>query len=187
MQNPMASDFRAHDSAIVEQGAEIGRQTEIWHHAHVRSGARVGAECMLGKNVFVDRGVTIGDRCRIQNNVSIYNGIELEADVFVGPSVVFTNDRTPRAGSVEWTVLPTLIRQGASLGANSTILCGITVGRYATVGAGAVVTRDVEDHWLVTGNPARHVGWVCSCGSVIGRGTERPLSQCPTCGQNLDP
>jgi UDP-2-acetamido-3-amino-2,3-dideoxy-glucuronate N-acetyltransferase len=141
---------------------------------------------MLGKNVYVDNGAIIGDRCRIQNNVSVYAGVELESDVFVGPSVVFTNDRIPRAGSPDWTVVPTLIREGASLGANSTILCGITIGRFATVGAGAVVTRDVGDHWLVTGNPARHVGWVCICGSVISHGPERPSSECHACGQILD-
>lgn len=185
MHKPFASDFRPHETAIVEPGAEIGRGTIVWHHTHVRSGARVGAECMLGKNVFVDDGAIIGARCRIQNNVSVYAGVELESDVFVGPSVVFTNDLIPRADSTDWTIVPTLIRQGASLGANSTILCGITVGRFATVGAGAVVTRDVGDHWLVTGNPARHVGWVCRCGSVMSHGSERPSSECPSCGRTL--
>jgi len=185
MNKPMASEYRSHETAIVEPDAQIGPNTTIWHHAHLRSGARVGADCMLGKNVYVDNGAVIGDRCRLQNNVSVYAGVELESDVFVGPSVVFTNDRVPRAGSADWTVVPTLVRQGASLGANSTILCGITVGQYATVGAGAVVTRDVDDHWLVAGNPARHIGWMCTCGSVMGHGTEKPTSGCASCGQTL--
>jgi UDP-2-acetamido-3-amino-2,3-dideoxy-glucuronate N-acetyltransferase len=186
MQDASPSHYQSHETAIVEPNAEIGANTAIWHHAHVRSGARIGDQCMLGKNVYVDADAIIGDRCRIQNNVSVYAGVELENDVFVGPSVVFTNDLVPRAGSAEWRVVPTLVRQGASLGANSTILCGVTIGKYATVGAGAVVTRDVDDHWLVTGNPARHVGWVCTCGYVIGHGHEKPLSECPSCGKTLD-
>lgn len=181
-----ASHVRSHDTAVIEDGASIGRGTTIWHHAHIRSGSQVGANCMLGKNVYVDDGAVIGDGCRIQNNVSVYAGVELETEVFVGPSVVFTNDRVPRAASSEWNVVPTLVRHGASLGANSTIVCGVTIGSYATVAAGAVVTRDVEDHWLVAGNPARQVGWVCMCGNVISRGPERPSAGCPACGQALD-
>ena len=163
-----------HESAIVERDATIGDGTKIWHHAHVRSGARIGRECTLGKNVYVDTGVRIGDRVKIQNNVSVYAGVTIEDEVFVGPSVVFTNDRYPRATNDEWEIVPTLVRRGASLGANATIRCGIEVGTYASVGAGAVVTRSVDDHQLVVGNPARHAGWVCDCGAVVTRDATRP-------------
>jgi acetyltransferase-like isoleucine patch superfamily enzyme len=162
-----------HTTATVEDGASIGEGTNIWHQAHIRGGAKIGAGCTIGKNVFVDSQAQIGNGCKIQNNVSVYNGVTLENEVFVGPSAVFTNDLWPRASSTDWQITPTLVRTGASIGANATIVCGVTVGSYATVGAGAVVTRDVEDHALVVGNPARAIGWVCSCGHRV---EERPES-----------
>jgi acetyltransferase-like isoleucine patch superfamily enzyme len=136
----------------------------------------------LGKSVFVDSGVVIGAGCRIQNFVSIYSGVTLEDDVFVGPSAVFTNDRYPRASGGEWDRLPTLVRMGASIGANATVLCGLTIGELALVGAGAVVTADVEPHRLVVGNPAKPVGWVCRCGRGVPGG---PGTACPACGEDL--
>ena len=154
---------------MVEDGASIGSGSRIWHHGHVRAGARIGAGCNLGKNVFVDSEAVVGDGVKIQNNVSVYSGVTIEDEVFVGPSAVFTNDRFPRANNPDWEIVPTRIRRGASIGANATIVCGITVGSYGTVAAGSVATRDVEDHQLVMGNPARPAGWVCACGRVVTR------------------
>jgi UDP-2-acetamido-3-amino-2,3-dideoxy-glucuronate N-acetyltransferase len=151
---------------------------------HVRTGAVVGADAHLGANVFVDAGVRVGDRVKIQNNVSVYAGVTIEDEVFVGPSVVFTNDRYPRATNDDWEIVPTVVRRGASLGANATIRCGIEIGEYSVVGAGAVLTRSVDDHQLVVGNPARPAGWVCDCGAVISRDTVRPDElQCTDCSE----
>ncbi len=152
----------------------IGAGTKIWHLVHLRAGAVVGADCVLGKNVFVDAGAVVGDRVKIQNNVSVYAGVTLEDEVFVGPSAVFTNDMFPRAQNPSWQIVPTLVRRGASIGANATIVCGTTVGEFATVGAGSVVTRDVANHEIVVGNPARHLGWVCECGRVSSRAADPP-------------
>jgi UDP-2-acetamido-3-amino-2,3-dideoxy-glucuronate N-acetyltransferase len=176
-----------HVTAEVEPGARIGVGTRIWHQAQVRAGAEVGAGCTLGKNAFVDAGVHIGDRCKVQNNVSVYAGVTLDDEVFVGPSAVFTNDLRPRAVCAEWTVVPTRIRHGASIGANATVICGTEVGAYAMVAAGAVVTRTVRDHQLVAGNPARHRGWVCGCGTVIGRDAEPPADlTCAACASRQE-
>lgn len=159
-----------HPTAVIDAGAELGAGTRVWHFSHVMSGARIGRDCVLGQNVFVAGGVRIGDGVRIQNNVSIYEGVELEDLVFCGPSVVFTNVRTPRAHIRRNTAAhfaPTRVRRGATLGANATVVCGVEIGRWSFVGAGAVVTRDVEPHRLVTGVPARAVGWVCYCGEPL--------------------
>ncbi|GMU77284.1 MAG: hypothetical protein AMXMBFR46_00850 [Acidimicrobiia bacterium] len=165
----------------MEAGAVVGDATAVWHHSHLRTGAVIGAGCTLGKNVFVDAGVSIGARCKIQNNVSVYSGVVLDDEVFVGPSAVFTNDRVPRAVGA-WEVVPTVVRRGASIGANATILCGVEIGEHAMVGAGAVVTRSVDPHQLVLGNPARHAGWVCACGAVVSREAERPADlRCTGC------
>lgn len=173
---------RVHPTAVVEDGATIGAGAAVWHHCHVRAGAAVGAGVTLGKNVFVDADVTIGARSKVQNNVSVYSGVTLENEVFVGPSAVFTNDRFPRAVSPSWETVPTLVRRGASIGANATIVCGIEIGAYATVAAGSVVTRSLEPHELVMGNPARRAGWVCACGRVASRSQDRPDDlRCPTC------
>lgn len=172
-----------HASAVVEPGADIGPGTRIWHHVHVRAGAHVGRDCVLGKNVFVDTTAVIGDRVKVQNNVSVYAGVVLEDEVFVGPSAVFTNDRHPRAQSEAWEVSPTVVRRGASVGANATIVCGVELGTWSVVGAGAVVTRDVLPHELVVGNPARRSGWVCACGRVVSRADELPDgTTCADCG-----
>lgn len=172
-----------HETAIVETGAIVGDGTRVWHHSQVRTGAAIGRECVLGKNVFVDTGVSVGDRVKIQNNVSVYAGVHLEDEVFVGPSAVFTNDRAPRAVGADWQVVATTVRRGASVGANATVICGIEVGEWAMVAAGAVVTRDVAAHELVAGNPARRIGWVCRCGDVLARtaGAAEPV-RCGRCG-----
>jgi len=169
-----------HESAFIDAGVEIGEGTTIWHVSHVLQGSRIGRRCRIGQNVVIGPRVTIGDGVKIQNNVSVYEGVTLEDDVFCGPSVVFTNVANPRSAIPRMTELrPTLVRRGATLGANATIVCGHTIGRYAFVGAGAVVTRDVPDHALVLGNPARVAGWVCACGVRLADAGGR-LS-CPAC------
>ena len=154
-----------HESAYVDEGATVGEGTKIWHFCHVMSGAVIGERCSLGQNVVVMNGVKIGDNVKIQNNVSIYEGVELEDDVFCGPSMVFTNVINPRSHvSRKDEYRRTLVKRGASIGANATIVCGATLGSYSFVGAGAVVARDVPDYALVVGVPARRIGWVCQCG-----------------------
>jgi acetyltransferase-like isoleucine patch superfamily enzyme len=177
-----SSGFFVHPSAEVEEGASVGHGTRIWRQAHVRSGAVVGDDCNLGKNVFVDQHVRIGNRVKVQNNVSVYEGVTLEDEAFVGPSAVFTNDLRPRAQNPGWTIVPTVVRQGASIGGGATIVCGNEIGEWAMVAAGSVVTRSVAPHQLVAGNPARHLGWVCRCGSVVSRGVEPPAEMtCESC------
>lgn len=161
-------DYFAHDTAVVDAGARIGSGTRIWHFVHVSGSAVIGADCVLGQNVYVGERVTIGDNVRIQNNVSVFEGVTIEDEVFCGPSMVFTNVINPRAGvSRKDEFLPTLVRRGASLGANCTIVCGNTVGAYAFIGAGTVVTHDVPDHALVVGVPGRHVGWMSRNGEPL--------------------
>jgi UDP-2-acetamido-3-amino-2,3-dideoxy-glucuronate N-acetyltransferase len=164
-----------HPTAFVEDNVEIGDNTNVWHQGHIRTGAKIGSGCNLGKNVFVDAGVQIGNGVKIQNNVSVYHGVTIEDDVFVGPSAVFTNDMYPRAFNTEWTVTETLVRRGASIGANATLVCGIEVGEYAVIAAGAVVPKSVRAHEIVLGSPARHHGWVCKCGRVISKSVEPPV------------
>lgn len=169
-----------HSSACVDEGAHIGDGTHIWHFAHIRGGAVIGRDCNLGKDVYVDAGVTIGDRCKIQNGVSIYHGVTIGDEVFVGPNVTFTNDRFPRAVGA-WTVSPTVIRHGASIGAGAILVAGITIGEYAMIGAGAVVTRSVPPHALVYGNPAATKGWVCRYGHRVRQYSL--VFNCPQCKQ----
>jgi UDP-2-acetamido-3-amino-2,3-dideoxy-glucuronate N-acetyltransferase len=174
-------DYFVHPSAFVDPGAEIGAGTKVWHFCHVMPGARIGERCNLGQNVVVMPGTRVGNNVKIQNNVSIYEGVELEDDVFCGPSCVFTNVMTPRSHvSRKDEYLPTRVRRGATIGANATVVCGVTIGEYAFVGAGAVVTADVLPYALVVGVPARRVGWACQCGERIrpAAGTAR----CARCG-----
>lgn len=160
--------YKAHPSAIIDDGAQIGEGSRVWHFVHVCSGARIGRKVSLGQNVFVSDNAVIGDRCKIQNNVSIYDNVTLEDDVFCGPSMVFTNVYNPRAAvERKEEYRDTLIRQGATLGANCTIVCGVTVGRNSFIGAGAVVNRDVPDYALMVGVPARQIGWMSAYGEQI--------------------
>jgi len=162
-----------HPSADVEAGAQVGAGTKVWHIAHIRSSATVGADCVIGRNVYIDANVVVGSRVKIQNNVSVYQGVTIEDDVFVGPCAVFTNDLRPRAHATDWKITPTLVRRGASIGANATLICGIEVGEHAMIAAGAVVTRNVEPYQLVAGNPARPKGWVDESGEITSRETTR--------------
>lgn len=167
-----------HTTAVIDDDTHIGEGSRIWHFSHILPGTRIGTDCNIGQNVVIGPDVVVGNGCKIQNNVSVYKGVTLEDDVFCGPSMVFTNVYNPRAHIRRMDeARPTLVRQGASLGANATIVCGVTIGRYAFVGAGAVVTRDVPDHALVFGNPARQRGWVCQCGEKLSPGLT-----CPACG-----
>jgi UDP-2-acetamido-3-amino-2,3-dideoxy-glucuronate N-acetyltransferase len=162
--------YFAHSSACIDEPATIGAGTKIWHFCHVMSGARIGAGCTLGQNVFVAAGAIVGDRVRIQNNVSVYEGVEIEDDAFLGPSSVFTNVDAPRAGlSRRGRFEHTLVRRGATIGANATLVCGVTVGRHAFVGAGAVVTNDVPDYALILGVPGRQEGWMGRHGARLER------------------
>ena len=175
-----------HPSAIVDEGAQIGDGTRVWHWVHISGGARIGRNCNLGQNVFVANRVVIGDNVRIQNNVSVYDAVTLEDHVFCGPSMVFTNVYNPRSEvSRKEEYRPTLVRRGATLGANCTIVCGITIGQYAFIGAGAVVNRDVPDFALMVGVPARLVGWMSRHGERLelpakGEGT----ATCPRSGES---
>jgi UDP-2-acetamido-3-amino-2,3-dideoxy-glucuronate N-acetyltransferase len=166
--------YFVHPTAEVEPGARIGAGTKIWHLVHIRATATVGADCVLGRNVYVDADVVIGNRVKIQNNVSVYKGVTIEDEVFVGPSAVFTNDLHPRAQNPNWQVVPTVVRRGASIGANATLVCGIEIGEYAMVAAGAVVVRDVAPYQLVAGNPARPIGWVDESGAIVSRDPTNP-------------
>ena len=175
-----------HESAYVDAGAVIGAGTRIWHFSHVMGGAHIGARCSLGQNVVVMNSVVIGDNAKIQNNVSLYEGVELEADVFCGPSMVFTNVYNPRSAvSRKNEYRRTLVRRGASIGANATIVCGVTIGRFAFIGAGAVVNRDVPDYALMAGVPARRIGWMSEDGhkleslSLAGAEGEVEVLRCP--------
>lgn len=162
------TNITIHPTAIVDHGAQIGIGSRIWHWAHICGGAKIGKGVSLGQNVFVGNKVVIGDNCKIQNNVSIYDNVCLEDDVFCGPSMVFTNVNTPRSHvSRKSEYFNTLVKRGATIGANATIVCGNVIGEYAFIGAGAVVTKDVPSQVLVVGNPAKQIGWMCKCGERL--------------------
>ena len=179
------SDAFVHPSSYVDEGAVVGAGTKIWHFCHVMAGAVIGARCNIGQNCVLMPGTRLGDNVKLQNNVSVYEGVVLEDDVFCGPSMVFTNVGTPRSHvNRRGEYVQTLVKQGASIGANATIVCGHTLGRYAFVGAGAVVTRDVPDYALVVGNPARRIGWMCACGERLQLGGA--AATCARCGARYE-
>jgi UDP-2-acetamido-3-amino-2,3-dideoxy-glucuronate N-acetyltransferase len=171
--------FFAHESAFIDEGVEVGEDTSIWHVSHILKGSRIGKSCKIGQNVVIGPNATIGDGVKVQNNVSVYEGVTLEDYVFCGPSMVFTNVFNPRSEIPRMGELkPTLVKKGATLGANCTIVCGISIGQYAFIGAGAVVTKDVPDYALVVGAPARLTGWVCECGLKLGWTDDRASCAC---------
>jgi acetyltransferase-like isoleucine patch superfamily enzyme len=182
---------RIHATADVSNKAEIGDGTSVWNFAQVREGARIGRNCILSKGVYVDAGVQIGDNCKLQNNVSVYHGVTIEDGVFVGPHVCFTNDLQPRAintdgtlkSASDWVVAETRVGYGAAIGANSTVRCGVTIGKWAMIGAGSVVTKDVPDHGLAFGNPARLHGFVCMCGEKLN--VTESVGVCPKCQSTI--
>lgn len=194
----MRKGVRIHPTAEVSEGAEIGEGTTIWHQAQVREGARIGRNCTLGKGVYIDTGVLLGDNVKVQNYVSLYHGVTLEDGVFCGPHCVFTNDKRPRAinadGSLkaaeDWELTPTLVKRGASIGTNAVIICGVTIGEWAMIGAGAVVSHDVPDYGLVWGNPGCLHGFVCPCGHRL-EADDRPTEEetvslrCSKCGETI--
>jgi UDP-2-acetamido-3-amino-2,3-dideoxy-glucuronate N-acetyltransferase len=195
---------RVHPSADLEPDVSVGSGTAIWQRAQVRRGSRIGSECVIGRDVFVDVEVTVGDRVKVQNGALLYHGLSVEDGVFIGPGAILTNDRYPRAitatgdlaGDDDWTVAPILLRHGCSVGAGAVIVAGVEVGTYAMIGAGAVVTRDVPGHAMVAGNPARRIGWVCSCGHRLkdSTGHDAPAEReryaidtnlvCESCGRH---
>lgn len=162
-------NFFVHESSYVDEGVHIGRGTKIWHFCHIQSGAHIGESCSLGQNVNIANDVKIGNQVKIQNNVSVYSGVTLEDKVFCGPSCVFTNDLNPRANYPKGAAnyVRTLVREGASIGANATIVCGNTIGRWALIAAGAVITKDVKAYAVMRGVPAKQAGWICECGEFL--------------------
>jgi UDP-2-acetamido-3-amino-2,3-dideoxy-glucuronate N-acetyltransferase len=175
------ADYFAHESCYVDDGAQIGPDTKIWHFSHVMPKAKVGAGCTLGQNVLVSNNVVVGDHVKIQNNVSLYEGVVLEDYVFCGPSMVFTNVRTPRSAYPRNTsedYIETRVKHGASIGANATVVCGVTIGDWAFVAAGAVVTKDVAPYALMAGVPARRIGWTCECGLTLKFEGEEAACEC---------
>jgi UDP-2-acetamido-3-amino-2,3-dideoxy-glucuronate N-acetyltransferase len=180
---PDPAPYYVHPTAVIDEGARIGRGSHIWHFCHLMSACRLGENCNLGQNVFVGKGVRLGNNVKVQNNVSIYEGVSCEDDVFLGPSMVFTNIINPRSAIVrKGQYLRTLVKKGATIGANATIVCGNTIGAYAFVGAGSVVTHDVPDYALVTGNPARQSGWMSAYGHKLNF-DEDGKAICPESGQ----
>jgi len=175
-------DVFVHPTAIIDDNVTIGKGTKIWHFSHILSGSKIGKNCNIGQNCVIGPDITIGNKCKIQNNVSVYKGVTLEDGVFCGPSMVFTNIYNPRAEISKMDqVRPTLVKKGATLGANCTIVCGHTIGEYAFIGAGAVVTKDVPEHALMVGNPAKQIGWMCVCGEKLDQHLK-----CKTCNHKFE-
>ena len=181
------TNYFVHESSYVDAPSTIGEGTKVWHFSHVLAGVTIGKKCNIGQNVVIGPNVKVGDNCKIQNNVSVYEGVELEDNVFCGPSMVFTNVFNPRSEVVRKDEYrKTLVRRGASIGANATVVCGSTVGEYAFVGAGSVVTRDVAAYALVMGNPARRTAWMCRCGDKLPKTAAGAVAVCVACGSSYD-
>lgn len=179
----MAPGYFAHETAVIDEGSKIGNGTRIWHFSHIMKESHIGENCNIGQNVVVSPGVVLGNNVKVQNNVSIYTGVVCEDDVFLGPSMVFTNILNPRSAVIRRDqYVTTLVRRGASIGANATVICGNTIGEYALIGAGAVITRDVRPYALVVGNPARQTGWVSEYGHKLSFDNDG-LAICPESGQ----
>ena len=175
-----------HETATAEKGSSIGSGTKVWHYAHVREGASLGKNCTVGHCAYVGKDVKVGNNVKIENKVSIFKGATIEDDVFIGPHVAFTNDLRPRSRN-EWNVMETRVKKGASIGVNSTIICGVTIGSHSMIGGGSVVTADVPDHGIVYGNPAKLRGFVCFCGEVLGKGKKEGSAfvlKCKECGKD---
>lgn len=170
-----------HPTAEVSDQAKIGDGTKIWNLAQVREDSVIGENCIISKNVYIDTKAVLGNRVKVQNNVNVYHGVEVEDDVFLGPSMTFTNDFYPRAFNEDWEITNTYVKKGASIGANATIVCGVTIGEYAMIGSGSVVTKDVSANALVVGNPAKQIGWVCKCGCKLNE-----KKYCENCGTKYD-
>jgi UDP-2-acetamido-3-amino-2,3-dideoxy-glucuronate N-acetyltransferase len=176
-------DYFAHETAVIDEGCKIGPGTKIWHFSHIMTGCEIGEKCNIGQNVVVSPGVKLGNNVKVQNNVSIYTGVNCEDDVFLGPSVVFTNIKNPRSAIIRKDQYEaTLVKRGASIGANSTIICGITINEFAFIGAGAVVVKDVPAYGMVLGNPGRHIGWMSEFGCRL-EFDEHGIAVCPESGQ----
>lgn len=175
-------EYFVHESSYIDENVEIGKGTKIWHFSHILSNSKIGQNCTIGQNVVIGPDVVIGNNCKIQNNVSVYKGVTLEDGVFCGPSMVFTNIYNPRAEIRKMDqVRPTLVKKGATIGANATIICGITIGRYAFIGAAALVNKSVPNYALIVGNPAKQIGWACECGESLSDKLE-----CPACGKRYE-
>jgi len=178
----MSKEYFVHDTSIVDDGVSIGKGTKIWHFSHVLTGSVVGEDCRIGQNVVIGPDAIVGKNCKIQNNVSLYKGVVLEDDVFCGPSCVFTNVFNPRCEVPRMDeIRGTVVKKGASIGANATVVCGNSIGKYAFIGAGAVVTKDIPDYALVYGNPAKFSGWICECGEKLDIKSRK--AQCSICSK----
>ncbi len=179
----MKKKYFVHESSYLEKGAEVGAGTRVWYFCHIKKGAKIGKNCKIGQNVFIDDGAAVGDDVKIQNNVSVYNGVSVGNGAFLGPSCVFTNVKNPRSRhprkKKDFSRTP--VGEGATVGANATIVCGNKIGRHAFIGAGAVVTKDVPDYAVVIGNPARQAGWACECGEKLAFGSKKS-ARCASCG-----
>jgi len=179
----MEREYFAHETAVIDEGSRIGKGTKIWHFSHIMTGAEIGESCNIGQNVVISPGVRLGRNVKVQNNVSIYTGVICEDDVFLGPSMVFTNIINPRSAIIRKdSYVSTIVEKGASIGANSTIVCGNRIGRYSLIGAGAVVTRDVRPYALVVGNPARQTGWISEYGHKL-QFDDKGFASCPESGE----
>ena len=178
-----------HPTAVIDKTAVIGDDTKVWHFVHVRENAEIGSGCVLGDFVYVGRGVKIGNSVKLENRATVYSGVKIEDKVFVGPHVTFTNDPYPRSLSTDWKIVETLVKEGASIGAGAVVVCGVTLGEYAMIGAGSVVTKDIPPHAIVYGNPAEVRGFACKCGRKLKeeeKKREFVLMKCPSCGEKYE-